>query len=85
MGSNPTLGTYDIIEHIMILGKHKHFIFIHLEKCGGTSVENALAPYLLWDDIIMGSTHFGEQLQAFYFNYHGHQNVKANPMQVEAS
>jgi hypothetical protein len=62
----------------MIISKSRKFVFIHLEKCGGTSVENALAPYLLWDDMIIGSTHLGEQLQGFYFNYYGHQHVKDN-------
>lgn len=62
----------------MIISKSRKFIFVHLEKCGGTSIENALAPYLLWDDLILGSTHLGEKLQGFYFDYHGHQHVKEN-------
>lgn len=62
----------------MIVSKSRKFIFIHLEKCGGTSVENALSPYLAWDDMIMGSTQLGEKLQGFYFNYYGHEHVKEN-------
>jgi hypothetical protein len=62
----------------MIISKSRKFVFVHLEKCGGTSVENALSPYLAWDDMVMGSTHLGEQLQGFYFNYYGHQHVKEN-------
>lgn len=47
----------------MIISKSKKFIFIHLEKCGGTSIEIALEPYLAWDDMILGSTEFGITLQ----------------------
>jgi len=47
----------------MIISHSKNFIFIHLEKCGGTSVEFALEPYLSWDDMIFGSTEFGTSIQ----------------------
>jgi hypothetical protein len=47
----------------MIISPSRGFIFIHLEKCGGTSVEAALQPYLHWSDIIMGSTIYGERYQ----------------------
>ena len=47
----------------MIISRSKNFIYIHLEKCGGTSIENALEPYLAWDDIIFGSTEFGTAIQ----------------------
>lgn len=60
----------------MIISHSKKFIFIHLEKCGGTSVEVSLQPYLKWDDIILGSTHFGENLQGLYFNRYGIDTVK---------
>ena len=50
----------------MIISPSKDFIFIHLEKCGGTSIESAIEPHLAWDDIILGSTEFGERLQALY-------------------
>lgn len=54
----------------MIISPSRNFIFIHMEKCGGTSVESALQPYLHWSDLIIGSTDFGERYQqAFYDRY----------------
>lgn len=62
----------------MIISHRKRFIFIHLEKCGGTSVEAALEPHLGWDDIIFGSTKFGDSLQEAYFDRYGPEEVKKN-------
>ncbi len=50
----------------MIISKSKNFVYIHLEKCGGTSIETALEPHLAWDDLILGSTEFGTALQVAY-------------------
>jgi hypothetical protein len=38
----------------MILSYSKDFIFIHLDKCGGTSIENALNPFLDKNDLKYG-------------------------------
>lgn len=51
----------------MILGLEHNFIFIHLEKCGGTTVEVSLWPYLDKHDIVFGSSSdFGILLDDFY-------------------
>lgn len=60
----------------MIISSSKSFIFVHLEKCGGTSVENALEPYLSWYDMILGSTDFGERLQNLYAERFGVDYVR---------
>jgi hypothetical protein len=60
----------------MIISKSKNFIFIHLEKCGGSSVEMALEPYLAWDDLILGSTQFGTTMQVALVNRYGSEYSK---------
>lgn len=60
----------------MIISPSREFVFIHLEKCGGTSVETALEPYLHWSDIILGSTDFGESYQQLLNNRFGNDQVK---------
>lgn len=62
----------------MIISASREFIFIHLEKCGGTSVETALEPYLEWSDVILGSTDFGESYQQLLHNRFGVENVRKN-------
>ena len=63
----------------MIISPQRNFIFIHLYKCGGTSIERAYAKISLWDDLILGSTEFGEYAQNYYnrkFGLHKHSFVK---------
>lgn len=62
----------------MIISPSRGFIFIHLEKCGGTSIETALQPYLHWSDMILGSTDFGERNQQNYYDRFGRENVNKN-------
>ncbi len=69
----------------MIISASKNFIFIHLEKCGGTSVENALQPYLHWSDMIIGSTEFGEKLQSLYYERFGRNEVNENMLWKHSS
>ena len=69
----------------MIISPSKEFIFIHLEKCGGTSVETALEPYLAWHDMIIGSTNFGESIQSLYFNRFGVDKVKSEMLWKHSS
>lgn len=55
----------------MIISKSRNFVYVHLEKCGGTSIEVALEPYLSWDDMILGSTTFGTMIQMAYAQRYG--------------
>lgn len=50
----------------MIICHSRRYLFIHLHKTGGTSVEAALAPSLAWNDLLLGSTPFGEQCNLHY-------------------
>ena len=59
----------------MIISPSRNFIFIHLEKCGGTSIESALEPHLHWSDMILGSTDFGERVQQLYYERYGYKEV----------
>ena len=46
---------------------HKHkFIFIHIQKCAGTSITYALNKYLGEEDIVLGCTPQGEKLSAVW-------------------
>ena len=49
-----------------IVCRSRKFIFVHLTKCGGTSVEQSFAPHARWNDLIVGSTAWGELLQPVY-------------------
>ena len=49
-----------------IICRSKKFIFVHLVKCGGTSVERTFAPHARWNDLIVGSTTWGERLQPLH-------------------
>jgi hypothetical protein len=50
----------------MIISHSRRFVFVHIHKAGGTSVERALDPHLAWNDLILGGSEFGERIQAPY-------------------
>jgi hypothetical protein len=50
----------------MILSNSRGFTFIHIHKAGGTSVEKAIEPFLGWQDIILGSSVYGEKINDAY-------------------
>lgn len=54
-----------------ILSTTHKFVFIHLHKCGGSSVEAAYQPHARWCDLVIGSTGEGESLQNIYKALHG--------------
>jgi hypothetical protein len=55
----------------MLILAERRVIFIHLHKCGGTSVELSLAPLLRWNDLLLGSTAAGEALSAVWERHFG--------------
>jgi hypothetical protein len=54
-----------------IICRSRSFVFVHLLKCGGTSVEKAFAPHARWNDVILGSTFWGERLNPIYQRLYG--------------
>lgn len=55
----------------MIVSNSHRFIFVHVLKTGGTSVCAALDETLRWNDLILGGTGFGEQLNRAFRERHG--------------
>jgi hypothetical protein len=41
-------------------------IYVHLSKCGGTSIENRLYEHSRWNDVSIGGSIIGELIQAEY-------------------
>ena len=50
----------------MIISNNKKYIFIHIPKCAGMSLTRALAPFCEWNDLVLGSTEFGTEIQSAY-------------------
>lgn len=62
----------------MIISNNHKFIFIHIHKAAGTSIKFAIEKWLSWDDVIIGGTPFGEQIQKPYYNkYSIHKHSSA--------
>lgn len=55
----------------MIYSRSLNFVFIHIHKTGGSSMEIALDPHLRWDDLVLGSTPLGEAMNDPYRHRHG--------------
>lgn len=50
----------------MIISLNRRYVFVHIHKCAGTSVEVALGKLLRHNDIVIGSTKSGEKNQEFF-------------------
>lgn len=50
----------------MIISLNRRFVFVHIHKCAGTSVEVALGKLLRHNDFVFGSTKSGEKNQEFF-------------------
>lgn len=53
-------------------------IFVHIHKAGGSSFEVALDPFLGWNDLLVGSTPFGELVSDHYgkrYGLHKHSSI----------
>jgi len=50
----------------MIISLNRRFVFVHIHKCAGTSVEMALGKLLRHNDLVIGSTKSGERNQDFF-------------------
>ena len=62
----------------MIISHSRRFIFVHIHKTGGTSMELAVANFLAWDDIILGSSALGEVMndcQRDRFGLYKHSSI----------
>jgi len=62
----------------MIISNSRKFIFVHVMKTAGTSVSAALDPCLRWNDVAIGGTRFGEQIQPAFrerFGLHKHSTA----------
>ena len=62
----------------MIISNSRKFIFVHVMKTAGTSVSAAIDPCLRWNDIAIGGTRFGEQIQPAFrerFGLHKHSTA----------
>lgn len=61
----------DLLEIFMIICTSRRFIFVHIHKCGGSSLEIGIEPFMKWNDILLGSTRLGEAINEEYRQKYG--------------
>ena len=54
-----------------IISYNHAFAFIHIQKCGGTSIEREWARFARWGDFVIGSTPEGEIIQPVFRKLYG--------------
>jgi hypothetical protein len=66
----------------MFIMNSRKMIYVHLQKCGGTSIEVSLFEKARWDDVLIGSSLIGELVQWEYFGKFGlHKHSVAKEIQ----
>ena len=67
----------------MIISNSHKFIFVHVMKTAGTSVSAAIDPCLRWNDVAIGGSRFGEQIQpAFHERFGLHKHSTASEIRA---
>jgi len=54
-----------------IISENYKFIFIHIPKCGGSSIEIEFEKFAKWGDFIIGSTEYGYELEKVFAQLYG--------------
>jgi hypothetical protein len=54
-----------------IISYSRDFVFIHIQKCGGTSIEEEWSRFIQWGDFVIGGTPDGELLQPVFQKLYG--------------